>query len=106
MRSPRPATPERAAIARGRAWTSSSVAVSGLVDLALTPDGQQLIAISRDKLHRVSLARFAGVGTATAAEMGVSLRTLERKGADLSVRAPNRRAGIAVAKPAHLNLYS
>jgi hypothetical protein len=55
----------------GAGWTQSILAVNGVRDVALTPDGKQLVAISTDRLHRVDLASFAVVESRTGEQLGL-----------------------------------
>jgi hypothetical protein len=84
-------------------WTSSSLAVSGVVDLALTPDGQQLVAISDGSLYRVSLMSFAVIGSpVTAAQLGITLSPYDTLG---SIVVTNDGKALIAAGYSWMRLY-
>lgn len=62
----------------GTAWIQDALTVSGIRDIALTPDGKQLVAISSDTLHRVDLASFAVVESRTDEQLGLYWYDLDR----------------------------
>jgi hypothetical protein len=57
----------------GSAWTTSSVAVTGVLDVALSVDGKELLATSSDTLYRIDPATLTVTSTVTSAALGAYL---------------------------------
>jgi hypothetical protein len=59
-------------------WVPDSLAISGLRDIALTPNGKELIAVSATTLYHVDLASFTVTRQTTATELGILLSEFTR----------------------------
>lgn len=57
----------------GTTWSSSSVTATGVKDISLNPNGQEIIAISSNTLYRINANTFTVSSSKTAAEIGISL---------------------------------
>jgi hypothetical protein len=52
-------------------WTASSLALSGVKDIALTPDGAELLALCAETLYRISTTSFTVTASVPSTALGI-----------------------------------